>query len=59
MYQIIASDDGGIDVERDGKNDCFLHIAGLSEPDKESFKALMLDISVHGGNTSFFVSCPI
>jgi len=38
-------------------HDCFLHIADLSELDKESFKSLMLNISQLGGNTSLRRVC--
>ena len=38
-------------------HDCFLHIASLSEPEKEGFKKLMLQISSLGGNTSLRRVC--
>jgi len=38
-------------------HDCFLHVAGISDNDKQLFKTLLYTIAEMGGNTFFRVSC--
>ena len=37
--------------------DCFLHIGGLSDEDKQQFRQLLLSIADMGGNQSFRIIC--
>ena len=38
-------------------HDCFIHIAGLNETDKQAFRALLLNVAGLGGNTTFRITC--
>lgn len=38
-------------------HDCFFHVAGLSDSDKQLFRSMMLEIANRGGDTFLRVSC--